>query len=261
MLIDGEIVALDHDGVPDFSALQAAIADGKTSSLIFFAFDLLFAGGEDLRALPLVERKARLKQLLERRKGKARLIRYVEHFDEGGETRTAIGQQMSLEGIISKKLDAPYRSGRSESWTKAKVRAGHEVVIGGWKTTQGKFRSLMAGVYRGNHLAFVGIVGTGFGADKVRRLMPALKALRIGQESVRRQGCAEEDARRALAEARTCRRDRIRRLDRWRQYPSGGFQGPAPGQAGARGRSGEADHDQNSQSRDRRNRRRTKPPR
>jgi bifunctional non-homologous end joining protein LigD len=176
-LIDGEIVAINHAGVPDFSALQAAIADGKTGNLIFFAFDLLFAGREDLRPLPLEERKQRLKQLLEARKGKAKLIRYVEHFDEDGETVLKSAQQMSLEGIISKKRDAPYRSGRSENWTKAKVRAGHEVVIGGWKTTQGKFRSLMAGVYRGDHLAFVGIVGTGFGADKVRRLMPALKAL------------------------------------------------------------------------------------
>ncbi len=67
-------------------------------------------------------------------------------------------------------------SGRTESWTKAKVRAGHEVVLGGWKTTNGKFRSLMAGVYRGNHLAFVGMVGTGFGQDTVRRIMPVLKA-------------------------------------------------------------------------------------
>jgi bifunctional non-homologous end joining protein LigD len=176
-LIDGEIVALNHDGLPDFSALQAAIADGKTSGLIFFAFDLLFAKGEDFRALPLIERKERLKQLLEARKSKAKLIRYVEHFDEDGETVLKSAQHMSLEGIISKRRDAPYRSGRTENWTKAKVRAGHEVVIGGWKTTQGKFRSLMAGVYRGKDLAFVGIVGTGFGADKVRRLMPALKEL------------------------------------------------------------------------------------
>jgi bifunctional non-homologous end joining protein LigD len=175
-LIDGEIVAVDHDGLPDFSALQAAIAEGKTGNLIFFAFDLLFAEGEDLRALPLVERKERLKQLLESRKGKARLVRYVEHFDEDGESVLESAQKLHLEGIISKRRDAPYRSGRTESWTKAKVRAGHEVVIGGWKTTQGKFRSLMAGVYRDKHLAFVGIVGTGFGADKVRRLMPHLKA-------------------------------------------------------------------------------------
>ena len=93
-----------------------------------------------------------------------------------GETVLESARKLSLEGIISKKLDAPYRSGRSESWTKAKIRAGHEVVLGGWKTTNGKFRSLMAGVYRGDHLAFVGIVGTGFGQDKVRRIMPALKA-------------------------------------------------------------------------------------
>jgi bifunctional non-homologous end joining protein LigD len=177
VLIDGEIVALNHDGGPDFSTLQAAISDGKTDQLIFFAFDLLFADGEDVRSLPLGERKAQLKQLLEARsKAKTKLIRYVEHFESGGDAILQSACKLSLEGIVSKKLDAPYRSGRSENWTKAKCRAGHEVVLGGWKTTNGKFRSLMAGVYRDDHLAFVGIVGTGFGQDKVRRIMPALKA-------------------------------------------------------------------------------------
>jgi bifunctional non-homologous end joining protein LigD len=175
-LIDGEIVALDHSGAPDFSTLQAAISDGKTGGLIFFAFDLLFADGEDLRPLPLGERKARLKKLLEARKGQDGPIRYVEHFEDRGDTVLESARKLSLEGIVSKKLDAPYRSGRSENWTKTKVRDGHEVVLGGWKTTNGKFRSLMAGVYRGDHLAFVGIVGTGFGQDAVRRIMPALKA-------------------------------------------------------------------------------------
>lgn len=175
-LIDGEIVALNEGGVPDFSTLQAAISDGKTNRLIFFAFDLLFAGKEDFRPLPLGERKTRLKQLLEKRKGKDLLIRYVEHFEESGETVLESARKLGLEGIVSKKLDAPYRSGRSDDWTKAKIRAGHEVVLGGWKTTNGKFRSLMAGVYRGGHLAFVGIVGTGFGQDTVRRIMPSLKA-------------------------------------------------------------------------------------
>ena len=176
-LIDGEIVALNSDGAPDFSTLQAAIADGKTNHLIFFAFDLLFAGGIDLRRLPLSERKQQLKQLLERRsKGKTGLIRYVAHFEGDGEAILQSATKLSLEGIVSKKLSTPYRSGRSENWTKAKSRAGHEVVLGGWKTTNGKFRSLMAGVYRDGHLAFVGMVGTGFGQDKVRRIMPALKA-------------------------------------------------------------------------------------
>ena len=177
VLIDGEIVALDPNGAPDFSTLQAAISDGKTDDLIFYAFDLLFADGEDLRRLPLGERKARLKKLLEARpKAKTRSIRYVEHFESGGDAILKSACKLSLEGIVSKKLSALYRSGRSESWTKAKCRAGQEVVLGGWKTTAGKFRSLMAGVYRGDHLAFVGMVGTGFGQDTVKRIMPALKA-------------------------------------------------------------------------------------
>ncbi|WP_029079077.1 DNA ligase D [Bradyrhizobium sp. th.b2] len=176
VLIDGEIVALDEGGMPHFSTLQAALSDGKTDRLIFYAFDLLFAGNEDLRPLPLTERKARLKALLEGRKGKNPLIRYVEHFEERGEAVLDSARKLGLEGIVSKRLDGAYRSGRSDDWTKAKIRAGHEVVIGGWKTTNGKFRSLMAGVYRDDHLAFVGIVGTGFGQDTVRRIMPALKA-------------------------------------------------------------------------------------
>src|ERR1700676_4489135 len=176
-LIDGEIVALDHNGAPDFSTLQAAISDGKTDQLIFYAFDLLFADGEDLRRLPLGERKVRLKKLLEvRPKSKSKFIRYVEHFETGDDAVLQSACKLALEGIVSKKLSAPYRSARSESWTKAKCRAGHEVVLGGWKTTNGKFRSLMAGVNRGDHLAFVGMVGTGFGQDKVKRIMPALKA-------------------------------------------------------------------------------------
>lgn len=174
-LIDGEIVALDHNGAPNFSSLQAALSDGKTEDLIFFAFDLLFAEGLDYRRLPLGERKERLKALLEARKKKTSQIRYVEHFESGGDAVLQSACKLELEGIVSKKLDAPYRSDRTESWTKAKCRAGHEVVIGGYKTTNGKFRSLMAGVHRDDHLAFVGMVGTGFGADKVKRIMPFLK--------------------------------------------------------------------------------------
>ena len=181
-LIDGEIVALDQDGAPDFSTLQAAISDGKTDNLIFFAFDLLFTGAEDIRPLPLAERKQRLKRLLEARpKTKAKRLRYVEHFESSGDAVLQSACKLSLEGIVSKEFGAPYRSGRSDHWTKAKCRAGHEVVIGGWKTTNGKFRSLMAGVHRGDHLAFVGMVGTGFGQDKVRRIMPALKAAASNQ--------------------------------------------------------------------------------
>lgn len=173
-IIDGEVCALDHNGAPDFAALQTALSDGKSEPLIFFAFDLLFADGEDLRAVPLSTRKARLEPLLKKHDAH---LRFVEHFDSGGDAVLRSACRMSLEGIVSKRADAPYRSGRGDDWTKAKCRAGHEVVIGGWSTTAGKFRSLLVGVNRGNHLVYVGRVGTGYSGDKIKRLMPHLKAM------------------------------------------------------------------------------------
>ena len=173
-ILDGEIVALDRNGAPDFAALQAALSDGKTSALIFFAFDLLFEKGEDLRSLPLTARKARLEELL---KGGGSNLRYVEHFSSGGDAVLKSACRMSLEGIVSKRADAPYRAGRGEDWTKAKCRAGHEVVIGGWSTTAGRFRSLLVGVHRGQHLVYVGRVGTGYSAGKLKQLLPRLKAV------------------------------------------------------------------------------------
>lgn len=176
-IIDGEIVALDHEGHPSFASLQAALSDGKTDNLIFFAFDILFAGGEDLRPLPLSDRKERLKRLLNGKQSRDEgTIRYVEHFESNSSAIMESARALSLEGIVSKKLTAAYHSGRSDNWTKAKIRAGHEVVIGGWKSNGGKFRSLMVGVPRNGHLAYVGVVGTGYGQATVKRIMPELKA-------------------------------------------------------------------------------------
>jgi bifunctional non-homologous end joining protein LigD len=173
-LIDGEVVALDEAGSPTFAGLQAALSEEKTDDLIFFAFDLLHADGEDLTERPLSERKERLKALLP----ESERIRYVEHFTSGGDAVLQSACKMSLEGVVSKKLDAPYRSGKSATWTKAKCRAGHEVVIGGWTTTGDAFRSLIVGIYNDEgQLAHVGRVGTGFGRDKVGKLLPALKRL------------------------------------------------------------------------------------
>jgi bifunctional non-homologous end joining protein LigD len=173
-IYDGEAVALDEDSRPDFAGLQAALSSGKTGGLVFYLFDALFAEGEDLRELPLSDRKARLKAILEASPPSSRL-RYVEHFQSGGEAVLKSACRMHLEGIVSKRLDAPYRSGRSETWTKAKCRGGQEVVIGGWTTTGSNFRSLIAGVYRDGRLIHVGRVGTGFGREKLERLLPALE--------------------------------------------------------------------------------------
>jgi bifunctional non-homologous end joining protein LigD len=177
-LIDAKIVALDHRDSPDFGGLQAVLSEEKTEDLIFYAFDWMFERDMDLRREGLSKRKQTLQKLLVKTFGKKEQeIRYVEYFESGGDAVLKSACRMSLEGIVSKELNAPYISGRTGRWTKAKCRAGHEVVVGGWNSNGSAFCSLMAGVYRGNHLIYVGNIGTGYGCDKVSRLMPRLKAL------------------------------------------------------------------------------------
>jgi bifunctional non-homologous end joining protein LigD len=175
-IIDGEIVALDDHQLPNFGALQAALSAEKSDDLVFYAFDLLFEGREDLRALPLSERKARLEQFLNAQ-GASSQIRYVAHLQSNAEAVLASACKIGLEGIISKKLDAPYASGRSDRWLKAKCRAGQEVVLGGWTTEAGTLRSLLAGVYRDDQLSYVGRIGTGYGREVVKALLPKLSKL------------------------------------------------------------------------------------
>jgi bifunctional non-homologous end joining protein LigD len=174
-VIDGEIVALDQRQLPSFGALQAALAAEKTDELVLCAFDLLFAGGADLRPLPLRERKARLEETLRALTGSR--IRYISHLESNAEAVLASACKIGLEGIISKKLDAPYISGRTDRWLKAKCRAGQEVVLGGWTTEGGTVRSLLAGVYRDGRLVYVGRIGTGYGRQVVKALLPKLEEL------------------------------------------------------------------------------------
>jgi bifunctional non-homologous end joining protein LigD len=181
-VIDGELCALAEDASPDFSALQAAISDGQTGALIYFAFDLLFEGAEDLRDLPLSHRKARLQAYLDRiPKVAGKRIRYVDHFASSGKAVLESACRMELEGVISKHLDAPYRAGRSTSWVKSKCRGRDEVVIGGWTSEGDRFRSLIVGVQdtdakAGKGLRHLGRVGTGYGQPLMKTLLPALLA-------------------------------------------------------------------------------------
>lgn len=101
-IIDGEVVALDHNGAPDFAALQAALSEGRSQDLTYFAFDLLYDGEKNLRSLKLTDRKARLQQLLNRSGQSAKLIKYVEHLDEPGDAVLQSACRLNLEGIISK---------------------------------------------------------------------------------------------------------------------------------------------------------------
>ncbi|MEB2847899.1 DNA ligase D [Rhizobiales bacterium RZME27] len=192
-IVDGEICALDGHGAPDFAALQAALSEGRTKALVFFAFDLLFDGEEDMRELPLSDRKNRLKNLLADNKG-GPLIRYVDHFETGGDAVLRSACKLSLEGIVSKKLDAPYKSGRSDSWIKSKCRAGHEVVIGGYATNGSQFRSLLVGVYRDDHFVYLGRVGTGFGAGRSRLLLETLQPLTVSHSPFTGIGAPKKEA-------------------------------------------------------------------
>src|SRR5262245_1960297 len=111
-ILDAEVVWLDSDGV-DFDALHSRVNDQNASAC---AFDLLMVNGDDLWRWPYVERKAALRKLLRQGRG----IQYVEHAEGHGDKLYAAACKLGLEGIVSKKLDAPYRSGRSKTWIKVK---------------------------------------------------------------------------------------------------------------------------------------------
>ena len=192
-VLDGEICALTEDASPDFSALQGALSDGETGDLVYFAFDLLFEGDEDLRDLHLSHRKARLQALLDRLpKAAAKRVRFVDHFTSSGKAVLESACRMDLEGVISKRLDAPYRAGRSSTWVKSKCRGRDDVVIGGWTAEEARFRSLIVGIKDKGGLRHLGRVGTGFGQPMLETLLPALKAVEtdrspfVGREAPKR---------------------------------------------------------------------------
>jgi bifunctional non-homologous end joining protein LigD len=159
-LIDGEIVAF-KDGRPDFSTLKDAISAG--GDMTFFAFDLLTLNGDDLRPLSNVERKERLRSFIP----ETERLKFSEHvIGSGGELFERMCQEQ-LEGIVSKKADAPYRGARTKSWLKVKCTRRQEFVIVGWTDSDKArgFRSLLLGVHEDGTLRYAGKVGTGFTND------------------------------------------------------------------------------------------------
>jgi len=151
-------VAFDAAGKTDFSSLQAALKRGGTG-LVCFAFDLLWLDGEDLRAQPLIARKARLEALLG--KGSAPLT-YSTHVQ--GHAAQALQQICAAghEGIVAKRADARYRSERARSWLKVKCTKSQEFVVGGFRPSDKRgrpFSSLLVGVIADGQLAYKGRVG------------------------------------------------------------------------------------------------------
>ena len=179
-LIDGEVVHTAADGTQSFHSLQNALStEKKAEGLRYYAFDLLWLNGVDLRSQPLLERKAALKRILSHAPDR---ILYSEHFAESGEKMLGHACRLALEGIVSKRADSPYRSGRTDDWLKSKCTKEQELVIGGYAEQPkhpGMLGAMLIGYYEGNQLTFAGKVGTGFSHSEGRALLKKLTALRV----------------------------------------------------------------------------------
>ena len=177
VLLDGEIVVVDKKGRSDFSALQSALK-GKGGALSYFVFDLLSAGGEDLRKKPLIERKKRLKEILGEA-GKKGPVFYTDHVERNGERMYRTLCEQDFEGVIAKRASHPYRSGRGKSWLKIKCHREQEFIIVGWSPSTRKraFSSLLLAVREDGDLRYAGRVGTGFSDDELDRLSGRFRGL------------------------------------------------------------------------------------
>jgi bifunctional non-homologous end joining protein LigD len=175
-VIDGELVALDAQGISRFQLLQNALRAEAT--LLYCVFDLMFLAHEDLRGLPLIERKERLRRVLP----KHPLLSFSEHFPEHGTKFFKQAQKTGLEGIMAKRADSLYRSGaRSTDWLKIKTARRQEVVIVGFtapRRSRPCFGSLVLAVREDQAWRYIGHVGTGFSHASLEELYRRLWPLR-----------------------------------------------------------------------------------
>ena len=180
-LIDGEIIVFDEKGHSKFSLLQNALSEGKDSSLRYVAFDLLVAEGEDLRDLPLIERKKRLKTLLKNAKPP---ILFGDHLAGDADKVFKEACRLGVEGLVSKDKNSSYASGRSSTWIKSKCLGRSEFVIGGYRPSDkaGRpFASLLVGEFGPKGLIYRGRVGTGYNGKLLQSLGKKLKELEISE--------------------------------------------------------------------------------
>ncbi|MEO7055546.1 MAG: DNA ligase D, partial [Caldimonas sp.] len=178
--LDGEIVVMNDAGVPDFNALQNAMDTAASDAIEYFVFDLPFHGGLDLRAVPLLSRRAVLADTVGDKGGDR--VRLSQTFPAAPAQMLEAARAMQLEGIILKRPDAPYVSQRSETWLKLKISLRQEFVVCGFTDRAGAARevgSLLLGTYEGGALVYAGNVGTGWNARAGRDLHTRLVALEV----------------------------------------------------------------------------------
>lgn len=196
-LLDGEVAVLEPNGTTSFQALQNALSESRDRDLVYFAFDLLHLDGYDLRGATLLDRKEALTGVLSGNTSPT--IRFSDHVQGAGEAFYQQACRLSLEGIISKRGDMPYRSGRGKEWLKVKCLKRQEFVVVGFTDPEGSrtgFGALLLGVHDDQgELVFAGKVGTGFNdqvlrdlrkrLDKIERKTPAFANPPRGAEARR----------------------------------------------------------------------------
>jgi bifunctional non-homologous end joining protein LigD len=177
-VLDGEIVALDAEGRSSFRLLQAHDIGEEQPPLFFYAFDLLQLDGEDLKTLPLIQRKSKLEKLLKNLDG---VIRYSASLSNDAEPLLEKVRQLGLGGLIGKREDSAYDpGGRSGSWVKLKLFLEQEFIIGGYIEPEGtrtQFGSIIVGFYEGSQLIFAGKVESGFSSTLLRKLHSRFKKI------------------------------------------------------------------------------------
>jgi len=180
-VLDGEVVALRRSGLSDFQLLQNSLSAGADAELVYYVFDLLYCNGFDLRAAPLQTRKETLRSIID--KARCTRVRFSESYAGRGADFKASACRLGLEGIISKRVDQPYRPGRGRDWLKVKCLHRQEFVIGGYTDPGGspaRFGALLLGVQTQTGspgLTYVGKVGTGFSETSIEEIHARLSTL------------------------------------------------------------------------------------
>jgi bifunctional non-homologous end joining protein LigD len=174
-ILDGEAVVLASSGVADFHALRRELGKRNSDRLIYQAFDLLYLDGYDVSPAPYVERKVALKALLA---GAPAPLSYVDYLEGDGETIYQHACAMGIEGIVSKAKDAPYRSGRQDTWLKLKCTKSDDFPIIAFVEKLGakprRIASLYLGRHEGSRLLYAGKAQTGFTIDEMREIRERL---------------------------------------------------------------------------------------
>jgi bifunctional non-homologous end joining protein LigD len=173
LILDGEVIVPDERGIARFSDLQADLAAGRKDRMVGYVFDLLHLDGFDLRAAPLIERKRVLRELAA--SAPTGPLLFSDHLESDGAAAYKHACAMGLEGLVCKRADAPYRSGRTETWLKVKCTTREVLQIVGFVPADGgTIAALYLGRRKGRSLEYAGKAGTGFTARTARELRTLL---------------------------------------------------------------------------------------